>query len=130
LKRVQPGARSPVAEIRAALREIGVTIDYDERYGTSSGEDIVLTGLDYMASALVDLTGVDIDGVSLDAVLAEIGAPDELVEQVAELIKVLGRMSYGMLAKEDASEAEELRGPLYDALDAFIDELLERHAHE
>ena len=33
MKRTRPGARSPVAEVRAALREIGVTIDYDERYG-------------------------------------------------------------------------------------------------
>lgn len=134
MKRTRPGARSPVAEVRAALREIGVTIDYDERYGTSSGEDIVLTGLDHMASALVDLTRVDIDGMSLDAVLAEIGAPDALVERAAELIKVLGRMSYGVLAKEDASEAEDLRGPLYDDLDAFInafiDELAERQEHD
>lgn len=121
--------QSPLAHAREALDEIGVTIEYDERHGTSSSEDTVLMGLDHMASALIDLGELDIDGVSLDAVLAEIGEEDEVVERAADLIEVLGRMSYEGISEEDAEEAEELRSLLHDDLDTLIAKLSRERSH-
>ncbi len=129
MSRVGHRGRGPLAEARAALDEIGVEIEYDKMVGASSGEDIVLVGLDHMASALIDLAEADIDGVSLDAVLAELGQRDEVVERAAGLIQVLGRMSYDQLSEEDAREAEELRVLLYDDLDTLIETLAKERSH-
>jgi hypothetical protein len=105
---------------RRALEEIAITIDYDDRDGTSSGEKEVLRGLDAVASALTELAGLDLEAEPLDRVLAEMGAGEAMVETAAELVERLGRSSYTGLSKEDAEAAEDLRGELYDGLSNLV----------
>ncbi len=110
---------------RRALDEIGLSIEYDRDAGTSEGHDDVRRGLDAMASTLWELgdLDLDLDAEPLDRILAEMGEDKPIVEMAAELIDLLGRVTYTGLSQEDAEQAEELRGELYGALSTLLDEI-------
>ena len=119
--------RSPAQRARSALHQIENEISWisatpwDEDSGASEGEVIVRLGLDAVASALKDWKGLDLPGAApLDAVLAVLGAPDDLVEAAGRLIDLTTRSTYEALGRNGAKEAESLREELVQGLDIFL----------
>jgi hypothetical protein len=106
------------------MRLLDSPIKYDEIYGQTEGDEYVRYGLDAMASALSEWK--DLEAVSLDEVLAELGQDDTLVETAARLAELVGRRAtYEGLAYEDAKRAEGLRETLVEALDNLLNQLQE-----
>ena len=115
---------SPRERAWSAMGLLDSPIRYDEIYGQSEGDEDVRYGLDAMASALSEWK--ELEAVSLDEVLAELGQDDTLVEAVARLAELVGRASYlGGLAYEDVKQAEQLRESLVEALDDLLNQLQE-----
>lgn len=102
--------KTPMQKAEEALDSIELSFEKDHD-DMLVGADEFLSGCDSLASALEELEGVDDDqdASPLDEVLAELGVDNKLVDDVADLLKLAGRMSYG--------------GPIYTDADKTISQL-------
>ena len=117
---------SPRDRAWSGLGYLGHGIGWDDRHSSADGDELVLMGLDVMASALIDWRDLDLAAAPLDAVLAELGADDELVETTAQLIKVLRQANYfGGLREEGVRKAEGLREEIMYTLEELVNRLEE-----
>ena len=88
-----------------------------------SDADVLLVNFDQLASALCDIYELDLGDSELDEVLLEIDAPEDLVEDIAELIEIAGRTSYGGPVHGDVNEVLKRAGDMADRLNELVGEL-------
>ncbi len=118
---------SPRERARLALDHLSHGIGWNHIFGSADGDEIVRLGLDAMASALIDWRDLGLTVAPLDAVLAELGADDELVEITAQLIRVLGQAAYfGGLTEARVRKAEGLREDIMYTLKELVNRLEEQ----
>ncbi len=112
---------SPRDRVGSALGRIGYGIEWNQRSGCADGDELVRLSMDAMASALIEWRDLDLAAAPLDAVLAELGADDELVETTGQLIRLLGRATYyGGLTEVGVRQAEELREEIMSPLEELV----------
>lgn len=116
-------AKTPWQKAEDAINSIELSFEKDAD-GMLTGADDFLTECDSLASALVELHGLgdEEDAPPLDEVLAELDVDSTLVDDVADLLKLAGKMSYG---GPIYAEADKTRSQVEDVVTRLRDILLE-----
>jgi len=119
-------AKTPWQEANDAIDSIENSFEKDKD-GMLVGADEFLAGCESLASAFVELRepeeADEEDAPPLDEVLAELEVESELVDDVADLLKLAGKMSYGgpiyTNADKTLSQVEDVVSRLRDVLAAL-----------